>query len=313
MLPPVLDRLKHLCDMRINPNDRTLTRPELLDAVKDIEVLVPNGPDQIDAEVLEAAPKLKLIANFGVGYNNIDVQTATRLGIPVTNTPGVLAEATADIAWGLLMSVARRISEGERMIRANGWKGWGPLQLLGSDVTGATLGLIGLGSIGKAMIPRAKGFSMRIIYWNRTRLDPADEVKWGIEYVDKETLLSTADFVSLHVALCQETRHLISEAELGLMKSSAFLINTTRGPVVDEKALVKALESNAIAGAGLDVFENEPSVEPGLMTLENVSMAPHLGSATVGTRIKMGMLVVDNCEAFFTGKPFPNIVNPEVL
>jgi glyoxylate reductase len=313
MLPPVLDRLKHLCDMQINPNDRTLTRPELLDAVKDIEVLVPNGPDQIDAEVLEAAPKLKLIANFGVGYNNIDVETATRLGIPVTNTPGVLAEATADIAWGLLMSVARRISEGERMIRANGWKGWGPLQLLGSDVTGATLGLIGLGSIGKAMIPRAKGFSMKIIYWNRTRLDPADEVKWGIEYVDKNTLLSTADFVSLHVALCPETRHLISEAELGLMKSSAFLINTTRGPVVDEKALVRALESNAIAGAGLDVFENEPSVEPGLMNLENVSMAPHLGSATVGTRIKMGMLVVDNCEACFTGKPFPNIVNPEVL
>ena len=313
MLPTVLDRLQGLCDMHINPNDRTLTRAELLDAVKDIDVLVPNGPDQINAEVLEAAPKLKLIANFGVGYNNIDVDTATRLSIPVTNTPGVLSEATADIAWGLLMSVARRISEGERMIRADEWKGWGPLQLLGSDVTGATLGLIGLGSIGKAMIPRAKGFSMKIIYWNRTRLNPEDEEKLGIEYVDMETLLSTADFVSLHVALCSETRHLISEVELNMMKPSAFLINTTRGPVVDEKALVKALESNTIAGAGLDVFENEPSVEPELMNLDNVSMAPHLGSATVGTRVKMGMLVVDNCEALFTRKPLPNIVNPEVV
>jgi len=313
MLPPVLDRLKGLCDLNINPNDRTLTREELLDAVKDIDVLVPNGPDRIDAEVLEAAPKLKLIANFGVGYNNIDVDAATRLGIPVTNTPGVLSEATADIAWGLLMSVARRISEGDRMIRGDGWKGWGPLQLLGSDVTGATLGLIGLGSIGKAMIPRAKGFSMKIIYWNRTRLDPADEKELGIEYVSKDALLSSADFVSLHVSLVPETRHLISEPELRLMKPSAFLINTTRGPVVDEKALVAALESGTIAGAGLDVFENEPAVEPGLMHLENVAMAPHLGSATVGTRIKMGMLVVDNCEALFTEKPYPDIVNAEVL
>lgn len=310
MLPPVLDRLKVLCDMQLNPNDRILTREELLTAVRDIDILVPNGPDQIDEEVFEAAKNLKLVANFGVGYNNIDVDAATRRGIPVTNTPGVVSEATADIAWALLMSVARRTGEGERLIRANGWKGWSPFLLLGGDVTGATLGLIGLGRIGKAMIPRAKGFSMKVIYWNRTRLEPAEEARLGIEYVSKETLLATADFVSLHVALVPETRHFISDAELKLMKPSSYLVNTTRGPVVDEKALVAALKSNMIAGAGLDVFENEPLVEPGLLELDNVTMAPHLGSATVGTRVKMGMLVVDNCEALIQGKSLPHLVNP---
>ncbi len=309
MLPPVLERLEALCEMHVNPNDRTLTRDELLSAVSDTDILVPNGPDKIDEEVFEAATQLKLIANFGVGYNNIDVDAATRRGIPVTNTPGVLSEATADIAWALLMSVARRTNEGERLIRDNGWTGWSPFLLLGGDVTGATLGLMGLGRIGKAMIPRAKGFSMKVIYWNRTRLDPAEEVSLGIEYVSKETLLATADFVSLHVALVPETHHLISTAELKQMKPTSYLINTTRGPVVDERALVSALESGVIAGAGLDVFENEPCVEPGLLKLDNVTMAPHLGSATVGTRVKMGMLVVDNCEAFINGIPLPNLVN----
>ena len=309
MVPAVLDRLRPQCNLRINPVDDTVPRNELLREVSDAVVLVPNGPDTIDAELLQAAKELKLIANFGVGYNNIDVDTAAEMGIPVTNTPGVLSDATADIAWGLLMNVARRIGEGDRMIRADSWPGWGPLQLLGGDITGSTLGLLGLGNIGKAMIPRAKGFSMEVVYWNRTRLDTAEEEALGIRYASKEEVLGEADFVSLHVALVPDTRHLIGESELALMKPSAYLINTTRGPVVDERALVAALQAGRIAGAGLDVYENEPMVDPDLLPLENVVLAPHLGSATIGTRTKMGMIVADNIEAFFKGKPLLTCVN----
>jgi glyoxylate reductase len=311
MMPAVLDRLRPLCDLQINPEDETLPREDLLREVRDAVVLVPNGPDTINAELLETATNLKLIANFGVGYNNIDVGTAARMGIPVTNTPGVLAEATADIAWGLLMNVARRIGEGDRMIRANAWPGWGPLQLLGGDITGATLGLIGLGNIGKAMVPRAKGFSMKVLYWNRTRLDAAEEDALGVEYASKDEVFRVSDYVSLHVAFVPETRHLISEAELNLMKPSAYLINSTRGPVVDEKALVVALREGHIAGAGLDVYENEPLVDPDLWPLENVVLAPHLGSATIGTRTRMGMIVADNIEAFLDGKPLTTCVNSQ--
>lgn len=309
MVPAVLDRLRPQCDLHINPVDDTVSRGELLKEVSDAVILVPNGPDSIDAELLETAKELKLIANFGVGYNNIDVETAASMGIAVTNTPGVLSDATADIAWGLLMNVARRIGEGDRMIRADAWPGWGPLQLLGGDISGATLGLLGLGNIGKAMIPRAKGFSMEVIYWNRTRLDPAEEETLGVRYASKEEVLSTADYVSLHVALVPETRHLIGAVELSLMKPTAYLINTTRGPVVDERALVAALQQNRIAGAGLDVYENEPIVDSDLLPLENVVLAPHLGSATVGTRTKMGMIVADNIEAFLQGAPLLTRVN----
>ncbi|MCZ6673537.1 MAG: D-glycerate dehydrogenase, partial [Verrucomicrobia bacterium] len=217
-----------------------------------------------------------------------------------------------DMTWALLMNVTRRIGEGDRMIRNDAWVGWGPLQLLGGDITGATLGLIGLGRIGKAMIPRAKGFSMKVIYWNRTRLDPVEEDALGVEYATKDKVLQEADFISLHVALFPETRHLIAERELSLMKPTAYLINTTRGPVVDEKALVAALQENQIAGAGLDVYEQEPKVEPGLLPLENVVLAPHLGSATIGTRTKMGMMVAGNIEAFLKGESPPNVVNPQV-
>lgn len=313
MLPAVLERLRSLCEVRINPNDRPATREELIEGLRDAVILVPIGPDDIDAEVLESAPKLKLIANFGVGYNNIAVETATKLGIALTNTPGVLADATADIAWALLMNATRRIGEGERMIRSGAWKCWGPLQLLGGDLTGTTLGIIGMGNIGKAMVSRAKGFSMRVIYWSRTRLSPEQEKDLGIEYHERDDLIREADFISLHVALTEETTHLISHRELDLMKPSACLINTTRGPVVDEKALVDALREGKIAGAGLDVFENEPEVEVGLLELENVVLTPHLGSATVGTRTRMGMMVADNIEAFIKGRPYPNLVNTDVL
>mgnify|MGYP001498217450 CR=1 FL=1 len=313
VVPAVKTRLRPQCNLHINPEDRTLPREDLLREIQDAVVLVPNSPDTIDAEVLEAGSKLKLLANFGVGYNNIDVDAATQLGIPLTNTPGVLTETTADIAWGLLTNVARRIGEGDRMIRADAWEGWGPLQLLGGDITGATIGLIGMGRIGKAMIPRAKGFSMKVIYFNRTRLDEAEERALGIEYASKEQVLAKSDFVSLHVALVPDTHYLIGEAELNLMKSTAYLINTTRGPVVDEKALVTALREKRIAGAGLDVYEQEPTVDAGLLPLENVVLAPHLGSATIGTRTKMGMIVADNIEAFLSGGPLPNIVNPAAL
>ncbi|MBH53726.1 MAG: D-glycerate dehydrogenase [Opitutaceae bacterium] len=313
VVPAVKTRLRPQCNLHINPEDRTLPREDLLREIQDAVVLVPNSPDTIDAEVLEAGSKLKLLANFGVGYNNIDVDAATQLGIPLTNTPGALTETTADIAWALLTNVARRIGEGDRMIRADAWEGWGPLQLLGGDITGATIGLIGMGRIGKAMIPRAKGFSMKVIYFNRTRLDEAEERALGIEYASKEQVLAKSDFVSLHVALVPDTHYLIGEAELNLMKSTAYLINTTRGPVVDEKALVTALREKRIAGAGLDVYEQEPTVDAGLLPLENVVLAPHLGSATIGTRTKMGMIVADNIEAFLSGGPLPNIVNPAAL
>ena len=313
VVPAVKTRLRPQCNLHINPEDRTLPREDLLREIQDAVVLVPNSPDTIDAEVLEAGSKLKLLANFGVGYNNIDVDAATQLGIPLTNTPGALTETTADIAWALLTNVARRIGEGDRMIRADAWEGWGPLQLLGGDITGATIGLIGMGRIGKAMIPRAKGFSMKVIYFNRTRLDEAEERALGIEYASKEQVLAKSDFVSLHVALVPDTHYLIGEAELNLMKSTAYLINTTRGPVVDEKALVTALREKRIAGAGLDVYEQEPTVDVGLLPLENVVLAPHLGSATIGTRTKMGMIVADNIEAFLSGGPLPNIVNPAAL
>jgi glyoxylate reductase len=261
---------------------------------------------------MDSNPGLKVIANFGVGYNHIDVAAATARGIAVTNTPGVLTNTTADIAWALLMDVARRVSEGDRWVRARNWVDWHPNLFIGADITGATLGLVGLGRIGKAVLRRAKGFDMKVLYWNRTRLSKADEAELGIQYADQDALYRQSDFVSLHVALNEGTRHLMGERQLSLMKPTAFLINTTRGPVVDEKALVKALQEKRIAGAGLDVFEREPNLESELYEMENVVIPPHIGSATVGTRLKMGMMAARNCIAGSLGERPPNIVNPEI-
>jgi glyoxylate reductase len=254
---------------------------------------------------------LKVVANFGVGFNNIDVAAATARKIPVTNTPGVLTDATADIAFALLLAVARRIGEGERIVRAKQWTGWQPLQLLGADVTGATLGILGFGRIGRAVARRAQAFDMRVIYWNRTRLPVADET--GATYASFDDVLRKSDFVSLHVAYNSETHHLLGEKQFALMKPTAFVINTSRGAIIDEAALVRALQARQIAGAGLDVFEREPRLEAGLYKLENVVLAPHLGSATVGTRTKMGMIAVDNLFAVCAGKRPPNCVNPQVF
>ncbi len=273
--------------------------------------------DNIDARFLEACtagtPRLRMVANMAVGFNNIDVDAATRLGIAVSNTPGVLSDTTADLAIALLMSVARRIPEAERYLRAGKYTGWGPLLFCGAEVHHSTLGLIGAGRIGKIMAKRASGFEMKVIYYDVYRLSPEDEATYNMTYMPMDDVLKQADFVSVHTPYMPSTHHLISARELSLMKPTAMLINTARGPIVDEKALVKALQSRTFAGAGLDVFENEPAVEPELMTMENVVITPHIASASLKTRTLMATMASDNIVAHFHGQRPPNIVNPEVL
>ncbi len=299
--------------LSMNPDDRVLDKQEIIAGIAEVDGLLCLLTDTIDDEILAANPKLKVVANFAVGFNNIDVSAATERGIPVTNTPGVLTETTADMAWALLMAAARRVAEGDRFVRTKQWKGWGPLQFLGADVTGATLGLIGLGRIGRAMIGRAKGFEMNIVYWNRTRLSRHEEASLGITYASMEETLAQSDFVSVHVALCDQTKHLIGAPQLAMMKPTGCIINTARGPVIDEKALVVALRAGTIASAGLDVFENEPALEPELYELANAVIVPHLGSATIGTRTKMGNMAAQNCLAACRGLRPPNLVNPSVF
>ena len=273
--------------------------------------------DTIDERFLttcaNAQPRLRMLANMAVGFNNIDIAAATRLGIAVSNTPGVLTDTTADLAFGLLMAVARRIPESERFLRAGKYTGWGPLLFCGAEVHHATLGLIGMGRIGQVMARRAHGFDMRILYHNRQRLSPAEEAEYHATYLPLDELLQQADFVSLHTPYTQETHHLIGERELSLMKPGAMLINTARGPIVDEQALVRALQSNTIAGAGLDVFEREPTVEPELLTMENVVLLPHIASASLPTRSLMATMASRNIVAHARGERPPNILNPEVL
>jgi len=312
-LPPESMRiLSEASELTFNQEDRVLSKQEIIRGVRDADGLLCLLTDSIDEEILEAAPNLKVVANFAVGFNNIDVAAATRRRIPVTNTPGVLTDSTADMAWALLMDAARRLSEGDRLVRTRQWTGWGPLQLLGADITGATLGIIGLGRIGQALARRARGFEMRVCYWNRTRLSEQEERELGVQYCSMDTLLGESDFLSLHVALNDETHHLIGASELGRMKPNAILINTARGPIVDEAALVEALKTGVIAAAGLDVYEREPILERELYDLENVVLAPHLGSATIGTRTKMGNMAVENCLLACQGQRPINLVNGEV-
>jgi glyoxylate reductase len=254
-----------------------------------------------------------MIANFGVGYNNIDVRADTARGIMVSNTPGVLTDVTAELAFALILSISRRLVEGDRMVREGRFKFWAPMLFLGREVTGKTLGIIGMGKIGKAVAARARAFDMRILYHNRKRIAPEEEKGLMAEYVDLKTLLRGADFVSLNVPLTEQTKHLIGRDELSLMKPTAFLINTARGPVIDEKALVEALRAGKIGGAGLDVYENEPSLTPGLKELDNVILLPHVGSGTLETRIKIGTLAVENLIAGLAGGIPPHLVNPEAL
>ena len=273
--------------------------------------------DNIDAHFLEACvasnPRLKMVANMAVGFNNVDVETATRLGIAVSNTPGVLSDTTADLAFALLMATARRIPEAERYLRAGKYKGWGPLLFCGAEVHGSTLGLIGTGRIGKIVAKRAGGFDMQVLYYDVNRMSPEDEAQYNLTYMPMEDVLRQSDFISVHTPYMPSTHHLIGEHELSMMKPTAILINTARGPIVDEKALVKALQDGTIAGAGLDVFENEPAIEPELMTMENVVILPHIASASLKTRTLMATMASDNIVAHYHGERPPNIVNPEVL
>jgi glyoxylate reductase len=299
-------------DFQMNPEDRVLTPPELLEKVEGVDALLTLLTDKIDAEVLDAAgPKLKIVANMAVGFDNIDLAAATARSVMVTNTPGVLTDATADHAWALLFAVARRIPESEKFLRAGKFKNWGPLLFLGGDVTGRTLGIVGAGRIGHAVATKSRGFNMRVLYADEV---PNTKLEQEIDArkVSLEELLRQSDFVSIHVPLLPSTTHLINATSLRMMKKTAYLINTSRGPVIDEAALAEALKNGVIAGAALDVFENEPAVHPELLKLENVVLTPHIASATIATRSKMATMAAENLIAGLAGQKPPNLVNQEV-
>ncbi|MBS4026178.1 MAG: D-glycerate dehydrogenase [Clostridia bacterium] len=310
---PAIALLREHCHVEVNPEDRELTREELLAKVKGRNAVLCLLTGVIDGEVMDAAgSQCKIFANYGVGYNNINVDEATNRGIMITNTPGVLTEATADLAWALLFATARRVVEADKFLRAGKFVGWGPMMFLGLDITGKKLGIIGAGRIGRNFAKKAVGFDMKILYYSN-KPDHAFEKETGASFVDLETLLQEADFVSIHTPLTPATRHLIGEKELKLMKKTAVLINTARGPVVDEKALVTALKNRELWGAGLDVFEHEPELEPGLAELDNVVIIPHIASATIETRTNMGLMAVRNIIAAMKGEEPPTLVNKEVL
>ena len=280
-----------------------LPRPELIARLSGKDGLICHITSAIDDEVLAAAPTLKVVANVAVGYNNIDVVAARRRGVVVTNTPDVLTETTADFAWALLMATARRVVEADRFARSGQWHRWQWDLLWGADVYGKTLGLVGFGRIGRAVARRALGFNMRVLYQDAVRADAAVERDLSVSRKELEAVLREADFVSLHTPFLPETHHLMNERTLRLMKKSAILVNASRGPVVDEAALVRALQEGWIAGAGLDVFEEEPKIHPGLIPLTNVVLAPHIASASSDTRVAMATLAVRNCLAVLEGKP----------
>ncbi len=308
-----IDALRERFDVEVNAEDRALSPAELIEKVRGRSAVVSLLTDNITGEVLDAAgPQCRIFANYAVGYNNFDLAAATQRNVILTNTPGVLDDATATHTFTLLLAVARRIAEADKFVRAGEWKGWAPMFFVGLDVDRRTLGIAGLGRIGKNVARKARGFNMRIIY-NDARRDTAFEAESGAEFVDKETLVREADFLTLHVPLTPETRHYIGATELKNMKATAVLINASRGPVVDEKALVVALREKWIFGAGLDVFENEPALEPGLTELDNVIVVPHVASATPATRVEMGKIVVTNINKVLSGLPPDTCVNPEVL
>ncbi len=297
----VMKLLGNICEYDVTPDDRSATREEILNAVKNYAVIITMLNDNIDAEVINAAGSdLKLIANYGVGFNNIDVKAANDKGIYVSNTPDVLTDATADLAWTLLFAAARRVIEGDNIVRTSTFE-WAPKYMLGYDVTGKTLGIIGAGRIGANMGKKAAlGFNMKVLYYGRHNSSSLDSV--GGTRTGLEELLERSDFVSIHLPLTPGTRHLIGANELSKMKPDGILINTSRGAVIDEKALADALSRHVIAGAGLDVYENEPQVEETLKTLQNVVLLPHVGTATFGTRIEMGKLIIRNIEDVFAGR-----------
>jgi glyoxylate reductase len=308
----VLARIASECEMEWNREDRLLSREELAGRLAGSEGVLCQLTDRIDDVVMEQAPLLKVIANVAVGYDNIDVTSATRRGILVTNTPEVLTDTTADFAFALLLASARRVAEADQFVRSGQWKEWKLDLMLGTDAHHATLGIIGLGRIGRAVARRARGFSMNVLYSAPRRAGPQVEQELGVSYVEKDVLLRESDFISLHVPLKPETRHMIGQPEFDRMKPTAILINTARGPIVDEKALVEALQKGRIGGAGLDVFEDEPRPNPQLARLSNVVLAPHIGSASRQTRLRMAEMAAENLVAGVSGRIPPNLVNREL-
>ncbi len=308
-----LERLRAIANVKINPDSsKVIAKPKLIAGVKKCDILFALLHDRIDRAVLAANPKLRAVCSMSITPDNIDVADATKRGIPVTVVPPIVAEATADIHFGLIIAVARRMGEGARLLRSGKFPGSQSNHLAGSFVYGKTLGLVGAGRIGQATARRARGFGMKVIYWGPRRKYDAER-ELGIEHVTLDRLLAEADFVSLHPPLNDETRHMISDKQFALMKPTAFIVNTARGAIIDEKALLRALKKRKIAGAALDVFEHEPNVPPAFKTLQNVVLTPHLGSAVMEVREQMANIVVDNIQALIDGRTPPNCVNPEVL
>lgn len=308
LLPqPVMDAIPRCYHVLLASADRSPTVEELRRGFNQADAVICTLADHIDDSLLSHATKLKIVANYAVGYNNIDLSAAAQRGIVVTNTPDVLTDATADLTWALLLAVARRVAEADAWIRTGAWTGWMPTQMLGADITGKSLGIIGMGRIGQAVAQRATGFRMPVLYASRHAVSSPPGLSWTRLPLD--ALLSNSDYLSLHVPLTDTTRHLIGEPELARMKPTAFLINTSRGPVIDEAALVSALKAKTLAGAALDVYEHEPAVSPALCSLPNVVLLPHLGSATLETRVRMGLICLDNVTAALEGRSVPNRVN----
>jgi glyoxylate reductase len=312
LFPAAQKILNAACEAEYWTNPERISKVELFRRIKDKEGLVCLLTERVDLELLNAAPKLRIVANVAVGFDNIDVAACTKRGVVATNTPGVLDETTADFAWTLLMAVARRLTEGDTLARSGHWKGWDLDQLVGTDVWGKTLGIVGFGRIGRAMARRALGFQMNVIYADAVRAPETMEKELNAKYRGMASLLAESDFVSVHVPLLPETRGLFDSSRFSKMKPGAYLINTSRGAVVDEPALVQALETGKIAGAALDVFENEPFIHPGLKR-PNVVLAPHIASASIETRTKMACMAAENVLALFKGQRPPNMLNPEVL
>jgi glyoxylate reductase len=308
-----MSRLREVAEVELNPDStHIVTKSELIAALKRNNYLLCLLHDRVDAEIINASPDLKLIASMAVTPAGVDLAAATLRRIPVTTIPPFVTEATADLNWALLLAVARRVVEGDRALRSGIFPGSQSIHFVGGEVNRKTLGIIGLGAIGEAVARRARGFSMRILYTKRRRLDEAKEAALGVEYRNLDQLLTEADFVSVNAALGPETIHLIGDRELRLMRPSAYLINTARGPIVDEKALVRALTEKRIAGAALDVYEHEPMVEPELIDLPNVVLTPHLGSAALDTRTRIADILVENVIAVIEGRRPPNVYNPEI-
>ena len=305
--------LKQHVSVFANQKDDAVSARQLLRKLKGMDGAVTLTTDLISDDVLSKHPQLKIVSNVAVGYNNLDVAAATRRGVMVTNTPGAVDDATADFTWTLILAAARGLSFADRAVRAGKWKRWRMMEFLGQDIYGKTIGIIGFGRIGRGVARRAMGFNMKVLYASRSRAADAVEQEFRASYVDKQTLLRESDVVTLHLPLFPETRHYIGAADLAVMKKTAILVNASRGPIVDEKALVRALKSRRIAGAALDVYEHEPALAPGLTQLPNVVLTPHVGSGTYATRMKMSNMAVANCIAGLTGQRPPNLLNPEVF